>query len=107
MAEHNNDQDGIRAKFALEAEIEIKATGRRNRLLGHWAGELMGLEADHLEDYAAAVSRPELINPDGEAVLRKVAKDLSGSGLATTESQVRRKMDEFLAVARNEIQEGR
>jgi hypothetical protein len=39
-------------------------------------------------------------------VLRKVAKDLAGSGLKTTESQVRGKMDELLAVARGQIQDG-
>ena len=38
-----------------------------------------------------------------EDVLRKVAKDLSASGLKVSEGVVRGKMDEFLAIARDQL----
>jgi hypothetical protein len=106
MTTFDDREKGFEGKFAHDAEIEFKATARRNRLLGLWAGQLMGLEGQHLQDYAAAVVRSDLTLPGDEDVLRKVAKDLSGSGLKTTEDQVRGKMDEFQAVARGQIQEG-
>jgi hypothetical protein len=105
MTTFNEREQGFEGKFAHDAELEFKATARRNRLLGLWAGGLMGLEGQHLEDYAAAVVRSEIANPGDEDVLRKVAKDLSGSGLKTTEDQVRGKMDEMMAVARGQIQD--
>ena len=106
MTTFNEREQGFEGKFAHDAELEFKATARRNRLLGLWAGGLMGLEGQHLEDYAAAVVRSEIANPGDEDVLRKVAKDLAGAGLKTTEDQVRAKMDEFMAIARGQLQAG-
>jgi hypothetical protein len=102
MTTFDDREKGFEGQHAHEADIEVKATGRRNRLLGLWAAGLMGLEGQHLEDYAAAIVKSDR----DEDVLRKVAKDLAGSGLKTTEDQVRGKMDEFQAVARGQIQDG-
>ena len=73
-------------------------------MLGEWAARLMGLE--NVEDYANAVVKSEVDLPADEDVLRKVSQDLSGSGLAVPQSEVYAKMDEFLAIARGQIQAG-
>lgn len=91
-------------KVAAEEALERKATARRNRLLALWAGGLMGLENEHLEDYASAVVRSETAPPEDSDVQRKVARDLAGAGLKVTEDQVRGKMDELQAVARGQVQ---
>jgi hypothetical protein len=106
MTTFDDREKGPEGRLARDAALEVKATARRNRLLGLWAGGLMGLEQEHLEDYAAAVAGSETAERGEADVLRKVAKDLSGAGLKTTEDQVRGKMDEFLAVARGQIQDG-
>jgi hypothetical protein len=102
-------EKGFEKKFASDQEQEFLATARRNRMLGEWAAGLMGLE--NVEDYANAVVKSEVTQPDDEDVLRKVLedltqdiKDLSGSGLDVREGSVRAKMDEFLAIARGQIQ---
>jgi hypothetical protein len=107
MTTFDNREKGFEAKFAHDAEIEFKATARRNRMVGLWAGELMGLAGRPLEDYVAAAVQSDFNHPGDEDVLRKVAKDLAGAGLKTTDARVRSKMDEFLAVARQQINEGR
>ena len=43
MTTFDEREQGFERKFALEQEQEFKATARRNRLLGEWAAELMGL----------------------------------------------------------------
>ena len=91
-------------KAAIDDAVEVKATARRNRLLGLWAGALMGLENQHLQDYAAAIVRSETAPPDDDDVQRKVAGDLLGAGLKVSEDQVRGKMDELQAVARGQVQ---
>jgi hypothetical protein len=106
MTTFDEREEGFEAKFAHDENQEFKAAARRNRLLGLWAGGLMGLEGQHLEDYANAVVRTDFAQPGDADVLRKVAKDLSGSGLKVTEDQVMGKMDELLAVARGQIQAG-
>ncbi len=97
-------EKGFERKFVNDNEQEFRAAARRNRMLGEWAGRLMGLT--NIEAYAKAVVRSDITQPGDEDVLRKVSKDLSGAGLAVNEGEVRAKMDEFLAVARRQVQTG-
>ena len=106
MTTFDKREQGFESKFVLDQDQEFKAGARRNRLLGHWAADLMGLEGAHRDDYAKAVIKSDFELPGDEDVLRKVAKDLAGAGLKTSEGEVRSKMDEFLAVARDQIRNG-
>ena len=106
MTTFDDREQGFENKFAHDEELEFKAVARRNRMLGLWAAGLMGLEGDHLEDYAKAVVKSEVEQPGEEDVLRKVWKDLSASGAKVTEGAVRAKMDELLAIARDQIKSG-
>ena|SRR5579863_3027348 len=104
MSAFDEREKGFESKFAQEQELEFKAQSRRNRLLGEWAAKRMGLE--NVEDYVRAVVRSEIEQPGEEDVLRKVTQDLAGAGLEVRESEVRSKMDEFLAMARAQVQAG-
>lgn len=104
MSSFDDREKGFEKKFAYDAEAEFKATARRNRLLGEWAAGLMELE--NVGDYARAVVKSDFEQPGDDDVLRKVLGDLKGAGLATTEGEVRGKMDELMAVARAQIAEG-
>jgi hypothetical protein len=104
MTTFDEREQGFERKFALDADQEFKATARRNRLLGEWAAELMGLET--AADYARAVVKADFEQPGDEDVLRKVFGDLKGAGVTVTEGDVRRKMDELLAQARDQIKKG-
>ncbi len=106
MTTFDDREQGFERKFEHDEALEFKAKSRSNRLLGLWAGELMGLEEKHLEDYAAAIVRSEVTAADEEDVIRRVLGDLVGAGLKVTEGQVRGKLHEFLAVARGQLQSG-
>lgn len=106
MTTFDNRERGFENKFALDQEQEFKAGARRNRLLGEWAAGLMGLEGDHIAEYAKAVVKSDFELPGDEDVLRKVFEDLKGSGVEVREPEVRRKMDELLAQAREQIKTG-
>ena len=80
------------------------AHARRNRLLGEWAAKRLGLE--NVEDYAKAVVRVHVDQSDEETVFRKIIQDFTGSGIEFRETEVRAKMDELLAIAREEIKAG-
>ena len=103
MASFDDRQRGFEGKFALDQEQEFKAGARRNRLLGQWAAGLMGLSGDSVEEYAKAVVKSDFELPGDEDVLRKVFEDLKGSGVTISEGEVRMKMDELLAQAREQI----
>jgi hypothetical protein len=106
MTTFDDRQRGFENKFALDQDQEFKAGARRNRLLGEWAAGLMGLEGDRVAEYAKAVVKSDFELPGDEDVLRKVFEDLKGSGVNTSEGDVRMKMDELLAQAREAIKAG-
>ncbi len=106
MTTFDDRESAFENKFAHDQEIEFKAAARRNRLLGIWAAGLMGLEGSHIDEYAQAVVKSHLEQPEEEDVLRKVFKDLTASGLKVTEGSVLGKMQELLAVAREQIKSG-
>jgi hypothetical protein len=103
MTTFDDRERGFEAKFAHDQELEFKISARRNRLLGLWAGGLMGLGQKNLEDYARAVVRSELEQPGDDDVLRKLFEDLKGSGVSVTEGEVRLKMAELMAKAREQL----
>jgi len=99
--DHEPDtQGGAAHDQALEAEAAVRAA----RQLGLWAAGLMGLASPHLEDYAEAVVRYAGAHADDEAILRKIAQDLTGAGLKFNEDQVRGKHGECMAIARGQVQ---
>ena len=104
MTTFDDREKGFEKKFANDQELEFKSVARRNRLLGEWAAGLMGLE--NVADYAKAVVKSDFEQPGDEDVLRKVHQDLQGSGLSTSEGEIRGKMDELLAVAREQLRSG-
>ena len=103
MTTFDDRERAFEAKFAHDQEMDFKAAARRNRLLGLWAAERMGLESEHLEDYAKAVVRSDFEQPGEEDVLRKVFEDLKGAGVSVSEGDVRLKMAELLAFAREQL----
>lgn len=104
MTTFDEREQGFERKFVLEQDLEFKAAARRNRLLGEWAAGLMGLAT--VEEYARAVVKSDFEQPGDEDVLRKVSGDLKGAGVSVTEGEVRMKMDELLAQAREQIKTG-
>jgi hypothetical protein len=104
MTTFDDREQGFEKKFAMDEESEFKATARRNRLLGEWAAGLMGLET--VAEYARAVVKSDFEQPGDEDVLRKVFGDLKSAGVGVSEGDVRMKMDELLAQAREQLKTG-
>ena len=104
MTSFEDRERAFEAKFAHDEEMQFRITARRNRLLGEWAAKLMGLE--NVEDYARAVVKSDFEQPGDDDVLRKVFGDLKSAGDSATEADVRMKMDELLAQAREQVRSG-
>jgi hypothetical protein len=103
MTTFDDREKGFESKYALDQEQEFKAIARRNRLLGLWAAEKMGLNADRAEEYGRAIVKADFEQPGEEDVYRKIMQDLEGAGLTVSEGEIRRKMDELASVAREQV----
>lgn len=106
MSEFNKREEGFEKKFALDEEQKFKAEARRNKLLGLWAAEKLGITGDAAGAYAKEVVAADFEEAGDNDVLHKVLKDLTAKGQAVTERDVRAKMDELLAVAAAQVKAG-
>lgn len=105
MTTFDKREKDFERRFALDEEIRFKALARRNRKLGLWAAEKLGLSGDAAADYAKAVVVADLEEAGDEDVFRKVRKDFDAKGVEVSDHQIRRTMDELLAEANREVQE--
>ena len=106
MSEFNKRQEGFEKKFALDEEQKFKAEARRNKLLGLWAAEKLGITGDAANAYAKEVVAADFEEAGDGDVLKKVLGDLNAKGQAVTERDVRAKMDELMVQAVIQIKAG-
>lgn len=106
MSEFEDRERGYESKFAHDQEAEFRAQARGAKLAARWAAELMGLEGEHVEDYVKAVVRSDVSQHGAEDVFRKIQLDLKAAGVHITDTEIHSKMDELLALAREQIRTG-
>jgi hypothetical protein len=99
MTTFDKREEGFEKKFAHDEELRFKATARRNKMLGLWAAGKLGMAGADAEAYAKAVVMADLEEAGDNDVFRKLRKDFDAKGVAESDHQIRRTMDELLAKA--------
>ena len=103
MAQFDDREKAQEAKFARDGELRFKAEARRNKLLGLWAAEHMGLSAEHAKEYAAEVVASDFEEAGDEDVFRKISADMKAKGGSVSDDMIRQKMAELVVVARDQV----
>lgn len=103
MTSFKDREKASEAKFGHDQETAFKVMARRNKLLGLWVAEHLGLEADAAEAYAREVVKADFDRPGDEDVFEKVWKDLQDKKVDLSEHRVRRHMAELLDEAEQQI----
>ena len=91
------------AKFAHDEEMLFRIHARRNRLVGQWAAERMGLSAVEAEAYAKSVVQADFEEAGDEDVIRKLLGDLIAAGVDANEGEVRAALDAKQVEARRAL----
>jgi hypothetical protein len=97
---------GFENKFAHDEELRFKATARRNKLLGQWAAEKLGMTGDAAAAYAKEVVVADFEEAGDDDVVRKVMADFKAKNVDQSEHQIRRTMDDLMATAIDQIKAG-
>ena len=105
MTTFDEREDGFERKFAHDEALRFKATARRNRLLGLWAAEKLGLAGADAEAYAKDLVLEEFAE-GGHDVFQKVRRDFDAKGVVQSDHQIRRTMAELMAKALADIKAG-
>lgn len=99
----NDREKGFEAKYQHDQETQFKIIARRNKLLGLWAAEKMGLGGAEADAYAKEVVVADFEEAGDNDVLRKVLGDLTSKGVGIDERTVRKEMDALLVTAGEQI----
>lgn len=103
MTTFDDRERGEEAKFAHDEEMQFRIQARRNRLLGQWAAERMGLSAAETEAYAKGVVQADFEEAGDEDVFRKISADLKAKGASVSDDMIRKKMAELTLTAREQV----
>ena len=106
MTTFDKREEGFEKQFAHDEELKFKAMARRNKLLGLWAAEKLGLSGPAADAYAKEVVMADFEEPGDDDVLRKVRKDFDAKGVAQSDQQIRATMDQLLGTAIGQIKAG-
>lgn len=104
MSGLDDRENAFENKYAHDQEMEFKANARRNKLLGLWAADELGLDGDAAEDYAKSVIVADFEEAGDDDVFRKVRADFDEKGVELSDHLLRKQMDDLLIEARNQIQ---
>ena len=99
MTTFDKREEGFEKQFAHDAELRFKATARRNKLLGLWAAQKLGITGTEADAYAKEVIVADLEEAGDDDVFRKIRKDFDAKGVKESDHQIRRTMDELMAQA--------
>src|SRR5450631_3328860 len=76
MTTFDKREEAFEKKFAIDAEQRFKAVARRNRLLGLWVANRLGITGDAAGAYAKEVIASEFDGTGDDGVISKVSGDL-------------------------------
>jgi hypothetical protein len=107
MTTFDKREEGFEQQFAHDEELLFKATARRNKLLGLWAAEKLGLSGAEAESYARSVVMSEIEDVGAHDVARKIRNDFDARGVVQSDHQIARVMTELMEKAIADIKAGK
>jgi hypothetical protein len=103
MTTFDQREKAYEAKLAHDEEVRFKAIVRRDKWLGLWAAELLGKTGADAEAYAMALVNAEVTGSGDDKLLQIIRTDFDKAGIARSDHQIRRQMDELMAKALKEV----
>ncbi len=106
MTTFDKREAGFENKFAHDEEMQFKATARRNKLLGVWAAQKLGISGAAADAYAKDLVIADLAETGDEDVVRKLVADFAAEKVAISETDIRSAMVTLMATAVSQVQAG-
>ena len=104
MSSFDEREKAFEDKFKHDQDLQFKVTARRNKKLGLWAAQQLGLTGSAADTYAEDVVATELTKRGGDtAVVGKIKADLSAKGIDTSEHRIRRELEHLAVIAKTEV----
>jgi len=105
MTTFDKREEAFEQQFAHDEELRFKATARRNKLLGHWAAEKLGLKGADADSYALSIVMADI--EGNHDVMQRIRKDFDAKDVAQSDHQIGRVMSELMEKAITDIKAGK
>ena len=103
MTTFDDREKAFENKFAHDADLLFKITARRNKLVGQWAAEKMGLTPEETTAYATSVVQADFEEAGDEDVIRKLLGDLTSAGIDVDDAMIRAALEDKMMEARRQF----
>lgn len=103
MTTFKDREKAFEDKYKHDQDLQFKVEVRRNKLLGLWAAELLGMTGNEAQAYAKEVVAADFDEPGDADLMRKVLNDLSAKKVDMSEHRLRKKMDDLRDEAKHQI----
>lgn len=103
MTTFDEREHAFEAAFVHDEEMRFRALARRNKLLGIWAAERLGLKGTEADLYIRQIVDAVVAPHAHERLLEQLQSDLNRSGSGPTETEIRSAMQQLLREAIEQI----
>ena len=103
MTTFDEREKAFEQKYKHDQDMLFRIQNRRNKLLGIWAAELMGLSGSEAESYIKDVIMSDMEKPGDDDVHDKVYADLHAKNIDLSDHRLRKQMDELLQIAHDQV----
>ena len=84
----DDKKKGLEKKIDLDAQKKFKITAIRNKNLGKWAAEKLGLDNSKIDNYIDEVIMADFNEPGHEDVIKKILDDFQKVKISITYSEI-------------------
>lgn len=98
-------EKGHEAKYKHDEELRFKADARRNKLLGQWSAERLGMTSAETEVYVKEVVMADLEQPGVNDVIDRILKEFKKHNIAATKEEILFQMNRLASIALKQVAE--
>ena len=107
MNQFEERQKGFEARFVRDQELSFRLAARRNKLLGLWAAERLGLPPGApSEAYAQTIVAADFQAPGDDDVIAQLRRDFAAKGVEISEPELRAELARAAAEAQKQLADG-
>lgn len=93
------------ARYSKRQELDFVIRNRRNRLIGLWAGQRLGMDEKEAAGYATEIVGEAIVKPGDAGLMATLIRDLAEANVAVSEAELGAELERLHRVAAMEFGE--
>lgn len=103
MTTFDERERAFETKFARDQEVLFKIHARRNRLLGEWAAQQLGLTQAEADGYVRDIMHVDFETGGDDVVMKKLLGDFTSAGVEVDEPTLQAQIELKTVEARRQL----